>query len=64
MKGATDSDKIKMNVVRAIGNLLQLVKDDLITKKEFIQVTDEGFAALTKNCVTGSNMKVSKVKCL
>lgn len=60
VKGASDSDKIKMNAVRAIGNLLQLVNGSLIAKKEFVQLIESGFAALTKNCTTGSHMKVSR----
>lgn len=61
VKGATDCDKIKMNVVRAIGNLLQLIKSDLIMKTNFMQIVDESFTVLTKNCTSGSNMKVSLV---
>lgn len=58
VKGATDCDKIKMNAVRAIGNLLQLVKSDSIAKSDFMQIIDNSFAALTKNCISGVNMKV------
>lgn len=59
VSGANDIDKIKMNAVRAVGNLLQLVKADFVVKKEFVQIIEEGFATLTKNCISGSNMKVS-----
>lgn len=60
VKGASDLDKIKMNAVRAVGNLLQLVENDFITKKEFMEISEEGLIALTKNCTIGSNMKVSE----
>lgn len=60
VKGATDCDKIKMNAVRAIGNLLQLIRSDLIVKSKFMLIVDESFTALTKNCTSGSNMKVSR----
>lgn len=58
MKGAADCDKIKMNAVRAVGNLLQLIKSDLITKTTFLQIIDESFCVLIRNCTSGSNMKV------
>lgn len=59
VKGASDCDKIKMNAVRAIGNLLQLIKTDLIVETSFLQTIEECFCALIKNCTSGSNMKVS-----
>lgn len=59
VKGAADTDKIKMNAVRAIGNLLQLIKADLITEEEFIHIISDGLSALTRNCISGSNMKVA-----
>lgn len=59
VKGASDCDKIKMNAVRAIGNFLQLIKSDLIAKSHFVQIIDISFTVLTKNCISGSNMKVS-----
>ncbi|KAJ8927250.1 hypothetical protein NQ314_020301 [Rhamnusium bicolor] len=58
ISGATDNDKIKMNAVRAIGNLLQLITPQLIRKAMFVEVAEQAFSALVKNCTTGSNMKV------
>lgn len=46
VKGATDCDTIKMNAVRAVGNLLQLISSNLIVKSKFMMVVDESFTVL------------------
>ncbi|KAJ8953878.1 hypothetical protein NQ318_019118 [Aromia moschata] len=56
--GASDNDKIKMNAVRAIGNLLQLISSELTKKSNFHEVIEQAFNVLVKNSTTGSNMKV------
>lgn len=56
IKASNDSDKIKMNTVRALGNLLQLIDDSLL--EEFREVTEDSINILVKNCTSGSNMKV------
>ncbi|CAG9863491.1 unnamed protein product [Phyllotreta striolata] len=58
IKGASDNDKIKMNCVRALGNLINLINAKLLGQVEFCRVVDKAFEALVKNCSTGSNMKV------
>lgn len=58
IKGASDNDKIKMNTVRALGNLIQLINSRLMDKKEISQMVEKSFEILVQNCTSGSNMKV------
>jgi hypothetical protein len=54
-----DSDKIKTNTVRALGNILQLIERDLLKETQFKEAVAEGINILVKICTSGSNMKVS-----
>lgn len=58
IKSAADNDKIKMNVVRAIGNLIQLVDGRLLVREEFRHACEQALNALIKGSTTGINMKV------
>ncbi|CAH2014448.1 unnamed protein product [Acanthoscelides obtectus] len=58
--GTSDNDKVKMNCVRGIGNLLQLVTEEMLKNEPFPETVDKAFAVLVKCCTTGSNMKVNK----
>lgn len=58
VSGSEDNDKIKTNCVRALGNLLQLVDDELLSDSRFQESTARATAALTANATSGSNMKV------
>jgi hypothetical protein len=53
-----DSDKIKTNTVRALGNILQLIERDLLKETQFKEAVAEGINILVKICTSGSNMKV------
>lgn len=48
-----------MNTVRALGNLLQLIDDDLIEETRFREAVEQGIEILVKNCASGSSMKVN-----
>ncbi|KAK9885381.1 hypothetical protein WA026_010880 [Henosepilachna vigintioctopunctata] len=58
-----DNDKIKMNVVRSIGNLLQLITSDLAGKRKFKDIVELAVDCLIRNATTGSNMKVRWNSC-
>ncbi|KAG5900627.1 hypothetical protein JTB14_005905 [Gonioctena quinquepunctata] len=58
INGASDNDKVKMNAVRAIGNLMQLFTDVMMKRTEFVEITKRAFDALVRNSTTGMNMKV------
>nr|CAH7726599.1 unnamed protein product [Callosobruchus chinensis] len=63
IRGASDNDKVKMNCVRGIGNLLQLVTEEMLKNELFPDTVEEAFAVLVKCCTTGSNMKVRWNSC-
>ncbi|KAK3910632.1 HEAT repeat-containing protein 6 [Frankliniella fusca] len=52
-----DSDKVRANGVRALGNFLRLVSADAV-RQHGVEVIDRAVNALTRNASTGSNMKV------
>ena len=63
IRASSDNDKIKMNAVRALGNLLQLIGDDLVEDRGFREAAEDGIGVLVKNCTSGSNMKVRWNSC-
>lgn len=58
-----DNDKIKVNAIRALGNLLQLVNDEMIKQDAFKIAVNEGVSAVIKCCMTGTNMKLRWNSC-
>ncbi|XP_074640382.1 HEAT repeat-containing protein 6-like [Tubulanus polymorphus] len=56
-KGSQDSDKVKCNAVRALGNLLRYMPDRCIEKSNFQEAVSQAIQSLTKNVATGT-MKV------
>lgn len=58
ISGCEDNDKIRMNAVRALGNLLQLVNRGLLEEQNFCEMTARAVDALVANAGSGSNMKV------
>ncbi|CAG9838730.1 unnamed protein product [Diabrotica balteata] len=58
VSSSSDNDKVKMNAVRALGNLIQIVNKSFLNDLKCCQIIDEAFDALVKSCITGSNMKV------
>ncbi|KAL3272750.1 hypothetical protein HHI36_014211 [Cryptolaemus montrouzieri] len=58
-----DNDKVKMNVVRAIGNLLQLITYDLIKNSKFKEVVELAISSLIKAATICPNMKVRWNSC-
>ncbi|RZC35907.1 HEAT repeat-containing protein 6 [Asbolus verrucosus] len=63
IKASHDNDKIKMNTVRALGNILQLINEDLIEEANFKEAIEEGIDILVKTSTSGSNMKVRWNSC-
>ncbi|VEN58081.1 unnamed protein product [Callosobruchus maculatus] len=63
ISGASDNDKVKMNCVRGIGNLLQLVTEEMLKNDPFPDTVEKAFGVLVKCCTTGSNMKVRWNSC-
>lgn len=63
VKVASDNDKIRVNAVRALGNLLQLVTAELMNQKHFKDAVDKAIDVLVKNSTTGTNMKVRWNSC-
>ncbi|XP_050301710.1 HEAT repeat-containing protein 6 [Anthonomus grandis grandis] len=55
---ANDNDKIKVNNVRACGNLLQLVDDILLEKECFKDASSQAMNSLIQASTVGFNMKV------
>ncbi|XP_017785560.1 PREDICTED: HEAT repeat-containing protein 6 [Nicrophorus vespilloides] len=54
-----DNDKIKCNAVRALGNLLQLIKAETLTGNQTCRLTTESaIAAILRVSTCGQNMKV------
>lgn len=47
-----------MNVVRAIGNLVQLIDVALLKEDQFKTASEQALNALVKASTTGTNMKV------
>lgn len=58
IKGCSDSDKIRVNTVRALGNFLLLVSSDLMENDKFKAATMCAIDVLVQNSSSGSNMKV------
>ncbi|KAF2895184.1 hypothetical protein ILUMI_10984 [Ignelater luminosus] len=63
IKIANDNDKIRVNAVRALGNLLQLITREFINQTNFKDVVEKGIDALVKNATVGTNMKVRWNSC-
>lgn len=63
LNGAMDNDKMKMNCVRALGNLMQLINESKLNNEDFKAVCEEGMTVFLKHCTTGSNMKVRWNSC-
>ncbi|XP_066141865.1 HEAT repeat-containing protein 6 isoform X1 [Euwallacea fornicatus] len=53
-----DNERVRMNSVRALGNLLQLLDDGMLSNYKFQTVLLEALNALEKNSTTDTNMKV------
>jgi hypothetical protein len=44
--------------VRAVGNFVRLVTEDMMNKSDFRECTDKAIAVLVQNATKGNNMKV------
>ncbi|XP_057658257.1 HEAT repeat-containing protein 6 isoform X1 [Diorhabda carinulata] len=58
MACSKDNDKMKMNAVRALGNLIQVSNVCLFHDPDFAPFIDEAFNTLVQNSVKGPSMKV------
>lgn len=58
IKIANDNDKIRVNAVRALGNLLQLITREFINQTNSRDIVEKGIDALVKNATVGTHMKV------
>ncbi|KAF5270704.1 hypothetical protein FQA39_LY01442 [Lamprigera yunnana] len=63
VKISNDHEKIKVNAVRALGNLLQLVTAEMFDQIAFKEATEAGLESLVRNSTTGTNMKVRWNSC-
>jgi hypothetical protein len=50
--------QVRSCAVRAVGNFVRLVTEDMMNKSDFRQCTDEAIAVLVRNATKGNNMKV------
>ncbi|XP_021942024.1 HEAT repeat-containing protein 6 isoform X3 [Zootermopsis nevadensis] len=58
IKAAHDNDKVRSCAVRAVGNFVRLVTEDLMNKSDFRECNDKAIAVLVHNSTKGNNMKV------
>lgn len=58
IKISCKNDKIRANSLRAMGNLLLLITDELWIKKDFRNASIEAVGVLVKNASSCSSMKV------
>lgn len=58
IKCSKDGDKMKMNIVRALGNFMLLVDERLLEQTRFKTVCQEVFGVLVNASTTSGNMKV------
>lgn len=58
IKISSKNDKIRANSLRAMGNLLLLITDELWIKKDFRDASIEAVGVLVQNASTCSSMKV------
>lgn len=58
IEGAADVDQICTNAVRTLGNVLQLIDDEMLCKAEFRCATLAGLKSLDGACTSGKKAKV------
>jgi hypothetical protein len=46
--------------VRAVGNFVRLITEDMMNKSNFRECNDKAITALVQNATTGNNMKVQQ----
>jgi HEAT repeat-containing protein 6 len=63
IEAATDSDKIKCNAMRTLGNCCRLMTTSLIQDPVFNQLTLQAIEKLVQNILTGNNVKVKWNAC-
>jgi HEAT repeat-containing protein 6 len=63
IEAAADSDKVKSNVMRSLGNCLRLITDDLVQSPVFNQLAYQAIEKLVHNVTTGNNVKVKWNAC-
>lgn len=63
ISGAQKNDRIKMHAVRAVGNFLFLITNEMMLNAQFFKAVEEGLITLKKNCTSGSNMKARWNSC-
>lgn len=47
--------------MRAIGNLMRLLSEEMLKQTKFKELFEKAIAALIKNATTGNNMKVNNI---
>lgn len=58
IKANNDNDKVKCNIIRALGSLLNLTTKELLNNNEYKSLATQAVLALVKNSNTGRDMKV------
>lgn len=59
IKACSDNDKVKTNVARVLGNLLQILPEELLKKAHFKTTVEIAINYLVKNATAQSNVKVN-----
>lgn len=54
LKSANENDKVKSNVVRALGNLLRFIKPSTYEKAHFVEYVKCSIECLMKCCTSGN----------
>ncbi|PNF19845.1 hypothetical protein B7P43_G12519 [Cryptotermes secundus] len=58
IKVTRDNDKVRSSAVRAVGNFVRLITEEMMNKSNFREFNDKAITALVRNATTGNNMKV------
>ena len=58
LKASDDSEKVRCNIVRTLGNLAKYLSEENIEKRTFLAAVENIFEVLTK-CILNGQMKVS-----
>jgi hypothetical protein len=50
--------QVRSSAVRAVGNFVRLITEDMMNKSNFREYSNKAITALVQNATTGNNMKV------
>ena len=58
VKKTSENVKIRINTVRAMGNFLQLMTEDMLKDQRFQKICEDAIRTLRHNCINNVNVKV------